>query len=99
MRKSIGVFVLTAVAFGGVVAGAGAAEAEGSSLMSADEIVANVNARDDGERVTRKLTMEMIDSRGKTRVRETYGYRRYFGDEKRTVSLTIPSRSKTLGVR
>jgi hypothetical protein len=45
----------------------------------------NVVARDEGEYVTRKLRMEMTDRNGVTRVRETYGYRRYFGAEKRTV--------------
>ena len=29
--------------------------------------------------------MELIDRRGKSRVRETMGYRRYYGEEKRTV--------------
>ena len=44
-----------------------------------------VVARDEGLQVSRKLTMELTDRRGKTRVRETRGYRKYFGDEKRTV--------------
>ncbi len=58
---------------------------EVSDLPSADEIIARLNARDDGQRVTRTLIMELIDRRGKSRVRETKGYRRYFGEEKRTV--------------
>ena len=49
------------------------------------EIMQNVVARGEGEYVTRKLRMEMTDRNGVTRVRETYGYRRYFGAEKRTV--------------
>jgi len=52
---------------------------------TADEIIAKMNARDEGEHVTRKLTMTLTDKRGKERVRETIGYRKYFGDEKRTV--------------
>jgi hypothetical protein len=48
-------------------------------------IVEQINAVDDGEFVSRKLTMRMIDRRGKERIRETIGYRKYFGDEKRTV--------------
>ena len=56
-----------------------------AQLPSADDIIAQVNARDDGEQVTRTLRMELIDRRGKSRVRETMGYRRYYGEEKRTV--------------
>jgi hypothetical protein len=52
--------------------------------LSADDIVALINAVPDGEQVTRKLSMELIDRRGKTRLRETISYRKYFGDEKRT---------------
>jgi len=44
-----------------------------------------VNNVDDGKQVTRKLTMTMIDKRGKTRVRETQAYRKYYEQEKRTV--------------
>lgn len=54
-------------------------------LPSGDEIVKQLNARDDGQQVSRALTMELIDRRGKSRVRETIAYRRYYGDEKRTV--------------
>ncbi|MCZ6887267.1 MAG: outer membrane lipoprotein-sorting protein [Gammaproteobacteria bacterium] len=56
-----------------------------ADLASGDDIVARVNARDDGQQVTRALKMELIDRRGKSRVRETMGYRRYYGEEKRTV--------------
>lgn len=49
------------------------------------EVMEQVEARDEGGQMTRKLTMELTDRRGKTRVRETLGYRKYFGDEKRTV--------------
>ncbi len=65
---------------------------------SGDEIVANVNARDEGESVTRRLTMKLIDRRGKERVRETFGYRRYFGDEKRSVIYYLsPANIKDTG--
>jgi len=56
-----------------------------SSLPSGDEISQHINARNDGVQVSRTLTMELIDRRGKTRVRETQGFRKYFGNEKRTV--------------
>lgn len=50
-----------------------------------DEIAQHINARDEGEAVSRNLTMEMVDRRGKKRVRETRGYRKYYGEEKRSV--------------
>jgi hypothetical protein len=48
-------------------------------------VVEQINAVDDGAHVTRKLSMKMVDRSGKERNRETFGYRKYFGDEKRTV--------------
>ncbi len=50
-----------------------------------DEIAQRINDRDEGEAVSRNLTMEMIDRRGKERVRETRGFRKYYGEEKRSV--------------
>ena len=72
--------------------------ADASESPSGDEIVAKVNARDDGDHVTRKVTMEMIDRRGKTRERETFGYRKYFGEDKKTVIFYLsPSNIKDTG--
>lgn len=48
-------------------------------------IAQQVNARDEGTAVSRNLMMEMIDRRGKKRVRETRGFRKYYGEEKRTM--------------
>jgi len=59
--------------------------ARAGELPAGDWIVEQINNIDDGEFVSRKLTMHMIDRRGKERVRETTAYRKYFGDEKRTV--------------
>ncbi|MDH5738813.1 MAG: outer membrane lipoprotein-sorting protein [Nitrospira sp.] len=50
-----------------------------------DAIAQRINARDEGEAVSRSLTMEMIDRRDKVRVRETRGFRKYYGEEKRSV--------------
>jgi hypothetical protein len=61
------------------------AEDEGGSLPAGDEIARRINTREDGEHVTRRIVMELIDRRGKQRVRETVGYRRYYENEKRTV--------------
>ncbi|MCG8592130.1 MAG: outer membrane lipoprotein-sorting protein [Proteobacteria bacterium] len=54
-------------------------------LLSGDEIARNINARDDGQHVSRRLSMELINRRGSKRVRTTRGYRKYYGQEKRTV--------------
>ena len=54
------------------------------SPLSADEMAKKINARDEGVAVSRKLKMVMVDRHGKTRVRETQAYRKYYGDEKRT---------------
>ncbi len=56
-------------------------------LPDGDTIVQRINARDEGESVSRDLKMEMTDKRGKTRLRETHGYRKYYGDEKRTIII------------
>ena len=55
------------------------------ALPSGDEVVARVNARDDGQQVSRKLVMELIDKRGNVRTRETRSFRKYYGEEKRSV--------------
>ena len=62
-----------------------AGTADDSGKFTAQEIVHNVNAVPDGEFVTRKINMRMIDRRGKERSRQTISYRRDFEDQKRTV--------------
>jgi len=54
-------------------------------LPTGDEVVERINARDEGIAVGRKLKMEMIDRHGKKRIRQTQAFRKYYGDEKRTV--------------
>lgn len=67
-------------------------------LMAGERVVEQVNSMDDGAFVSRKLTMTLIDRRGKQRVRETKGYRKYFGDDKRTVLFYIsPTNVKDTG--
>ncbi|MCZ6916307.1 MAG: outer membrane lipoprotein-sorting protein [Gemmatimonadetes bacterium] len=61
------------------------AQASTEDLPTGDEVAQHINARDEGQWVSRTLRMEMIDRRGGRRVRETRGFRRYYGDEKRTV--------------
>lgn len=66
--------------------------------LSGLEVMARVVARDDGEFVSRNLTMQLTDKRGKTRIRETRGFRKYFGDEKRTVLFYLsPTNVKDTG--
>ena len=63
--------------------------------LTGREVMEQVAARDDGIQVTRTLTMELTDRRGKTRVRTTHGFRKYFGGEKRTVLFyTSPANIK-----
>ena len=54
-------------------------------VLSALDIVGNINAREDGEHVTRSLTLALTDRSGITRTQKTLGYRKYFDGEKRTV--------------
>ncbi len=61
------------------------ASAQKPDWPSGVSIMEKVNARDEGEAVSRTVLMEMTDRRGKQRVRNTTGYRKYYGDEKRTV--------------
>jgi predicted RND superfamily exporter protein len=56
-------------------------------------VIEQVNAVDEGLHVTRKLTMKMVDKRGKERLRETLSYRQYFGGEKRTVLFYLEPRN------
>ncbi len=56
-----------------------------ANLPDGDEIARRINARDEGLSVVRDLTMRMTDRRGKSRTRETRGFRKYYGEDKRTV--------------
>lgn len=53
--------------------------------MTVEEIVGNLNAVDEGEYVSSTLNMRLVDKRGKVRERIAKSYRRYFGEEKRTI--------------
>ncbi len=62
-----------------------AGDSRAEALPDGREIMQHVVDRDEGEWLSRKLRMEMTDRRGKTRIRETDSYRRYYGAEKRTL--------------
>ena len=65
--------------------------AASDELPPGDEVARRINARDEGQSFSRKLTMELIDKRGNTRTRETRTYRRYFGVDKKTaIFYTAP---------
>ena len=71
-----------------------------SSLWSMDviEIVNRVNERDDGKKVTRNLKMQLTDKRGKKRVQETIYFRKYYGEDKKSVMFyKKPKRVKGTG--
>ncbi|GAA6135846.1 outer membrane lipoprotein-sorting protein [Oceaniserpentilla sp. 4NH20-0058] len=62
------------------------------------EVVNHINSVDDGLQVTSNLSMLLVDKRGKERNRETISYRKYFGDEKKTVFFyTLPANLKGTG--
>ncbi|WP_370980188.1 outer membrane lipoprotein-sorting protein [Agaribacterium sp. ZY112] len=64
-------------------------------LPSGDQIAKNINARNEGESVSRLLTMSMTDKRGKTRTRETRAFRQYSGEDKHTAIFYLsPSNIK-----
>jgi len=69
-----------------------------AALPSGDAIMQQVNARDEGQSVSRNLLMEMTDRSGKTRTRNTRSFRKYYGEEKRTVLFYLsPSNVKDTG--
>lgn len=56
-----------------------------AGLPTGNEIANKINARNEGTALSRDLTMKMTDRRGKTRTRKTKAFRKYYGDEKKTV--------------
>jgi outer membrane lipoprotein-sorting protein len=72
--------------------------ADDSALPDADEIVAKVNARDDGAFVKRKVKMTLRDKGGAERVRETMSWRKWFdGDKKTIVFFLSPANVRDTG--
>ncbi len=56
-----------------------------ATTATADQIIREMNLRNEGNSVVRDLRMELTDGRGTKRTRETRFFRKYFGDVKRTV--------------
>jgi hypothetical protein len=67
------------------VAVLGAAAPAGAQAPTAAEIVDRVNARDDGDSLSRRIVMELVDRDGTRRSRVLRAFRRDFGDERRSV--------------
>lgn len=61
------------------------ASSDETALPSGEHVTASINSRDEGQAVSRKLSIIMRDKRGKTRHRETMSFRKYYEAEKRTV--------------
>lgn len=55
------------------------------NAIDTQTIVDRVNAVDEGEHQIRNMDMKLIDRKGKVRERNTQSFRKYFGDEKKTV--------------
>ena len=71
---------------------------DGQAAMSGRQILEKVNAREDGQHVTRTFTIELQDRSGNVRTEKTVSYRRYFGTEKRTILFyTEPNRVRGTG--
>lgn len=67
------------------LASSGTCFANDIPLPTAEEVIALVNARDAGDQVTLSLRLTLTDKDGKQLVRETFGYRKNYGQEKRSV--------------
>lgn len=80
MKNLTKVFVLTLVSSVLFLSPASA-----NTLPDGKELVKRVNALDEGEFVTRKIHMKMIDRRNKERERFTVSLRKYFGKDKKSI--------------
>lgn len=63
--------------------------AQDQGTPTGEELVRKVNERDDGVSLTRMMTIEMIDKRGKTRKQVTKTFRKYYGEEKRSAIFYV----------
>jgi hypothetical protein len=66
---------------------------------SIEEIIENVNTRNIGVQATNKIRMTLTDKKGKELVRESQGFRKYYGDEKRSLNFaTKPANLRNFGL-
>ena len=70
----------------------------GAEELTGRQVMEQVVSRDEGLQVSRNLTMQLTDRRGKVRTRQTRGFRKYFGEDKRTVLFYLaPANIKDTG--
>lgn len=83
---------------GSMLVGLPVEDAVAQQLPEGRWLAEQVNAVEEGEFRTALLSMQLTDRRGKIRERNTVVYRRYYGDEKRTVIFyTAPRNIKNTG--
>jgi hypothetical protein len=64
-----------------------------------EDIIQNVNTRDIGVQATNTIRMTLKDKKGKELVRESQGFRKYYGDEKRSLNfVTKPAKLRNFGL-
>jgi len=64
-----------------------------SGLPDANWVVEQINAVEEGRQSSSRLSMTLIDRRGKVRQRETISFRQYVGEEKQTVLYYLSPRN------
>lgn len=79
------------------VSGTPHAQDVAATALTANQIAANIYARDEGKAVSRELAMELIDRRGKVRRRAAMVYRRTLeGVKQKAIFFTGPRRVKDM---
>ncbi|WP_303288978.1 outer membrane lipoprotein-sorting protein [Marinobacter sp. SS5-14b] len=77
------ILMLAAIGAAGLI---GTAPAEANDQLSdGSEVAQRINAVDEGQHATSEMAMILTDSSGKERKRHVTSYRKYFGQEKKTV--------------
>jgi len=95
MKEGIGAILKTGIIIGLFTILMFPSQVVASDMLNGDNIAANINLRDEGNALSRNLLMEMTDRSGKTRIRNTKSFRKYYGQDKRTVLFYIsPSNVK-----
>lgn len=70
----------------------------GQNLPLGNQIIENVNKRDEGAQLQQNFKIELIDKRGKSQMRETIIYRKDYNDQRKTkIIFTAPSNIKGTG--
>lgn len=76
---------ISIVGFVGLMLALNSQPAPASELPDAATIVDRINQVEEGEHAVSNLHMTLTDKSGKVRTREAVSYRKYFGEEKRTL--------------